>query len=63
MTEQRLQAVTPVARGLIDAVRDGDRSWVASVCQSVESGVVDWRALLVALAGEAAWPEGGTECR
>lgn len=61
MSEQRLAAVTPAARGLIEAVREGDKSWVAAVCKSVEKGCVDWRALLVALAGEAAWPEGGNK--
>lgn len=56
MSEQRLEQVMPAARGLIEAVREGDRSWVASVCRAVEKGTVDWRALIVALAGEAAWP-------
>lgn len=58
MSELRLEAVMPAARGLIDAVRAGDKRWVANVCRSVEGGILDWEALLVALAGEAAWPEG-----
>lgn len=61
MSEHRLEQVTPVARGLIEAVREGDGAWIRSVCRSIENGSVDWQALLVALAGEAAWPGRGNE--
>ncbi|MBK0419985.1 hypothetical protein JD276_13185 [Leucobacter sp. CSA1] len=52
--ERRLEAVQPVAAGLIDAVRERDAAWVKQVCGAIETGKVDWRALLVALAGRAA---------
>lgn len=51
----RLSAVTPIANGLIDAVRSRDRQWVADVCEQVKAGRVDCDALLVCLAAKAAY--------
>ena len=49
----RLAAVTPVANGLIDAVRARDRYWVGDVLERVTAGEVDCQALLVCLAAKA----------
>lgn len=49
----RLASVTPVANGLIDAVRARDRRWVADVCKQVAAGHIDRDALLVCLAAKA----------
>jgi len=54
MSEARLAAVTPIANGLIDAVRTYDKRWVAEVCANVHAGKVDLDALLVCLASKAA---------
>lgn len=51
--EARLAAVTPVANGLIDAVRAHDARWIADVCKLVASGRVDRDALIVCLAAKA----------
>lgn len=53
MSDARLAQITPVANGLIDAVRARDARWVSSVCDSVRSGRVDWEALIVCLAAKA----------
>lgn len=53
MSEARLVSVTPVANGLIDAVRSRDKKWIADVCKQVSAGRVDLDALLVCLADKA----------
>lgn len=52
--DSRLVAVTPVANGLIDAIRSRDQRWIADVCKQVAAGRVDLDALLVCLAAKAA---------
>lgn len=52
--DARLAKVDPVAVGLIDAVRERDKWWIAAVCRKVAAGQVDVDALIVCLAAKAA---------